>query len=60
MVPEGELDPNAIVYILFFGVPLIWLDRIGAGIKWVMEFAQKEGELRRKRERKSGDFTRGD
>ncbi len=35
---DKSLEPSMVVYILLIGIPLAWFDKIGAGIKWFMEF----------------------
>jgi len=33
-----QVTPGMIHGIIVFSIPLIWLDRIGAGIEWVLEY----------------------
>ena len=33
-----QVTPGMIHGIVLFSIPLIWLDRIGAGIEWVLEY----------------------
>ncbi len=33
-----QVTPGMIHGIILFSIPLIWLDRIGAGIEWVLEY----------------------
>jgi len=43
-IKDGSTLRSVLAVIFFFGIPLVWLDQIGAGIKWVLEYLVRKDE----------------